>query len=328
MPFLNLDATITLADNANSNLAQTLQQHIMSISPALAVNAGSIWEDIIAPNETVSIVNTLRTLTMDGTTQLRVSLPRATESTTWRLSHVAGTAPGFRTKRAIGVDATTSIRITVLSTSIARIDTDAGTALNTAAIVVGDTFLLERSTDSFTAPFAYSANTGLMCTVVGKGSGWIDVLHNNTFADESAVLGASYAEAIHVYSAGPIAVGDILELGTGYNYGNKKLVTIAVVRDDYLEFLADDMVAETVTNPTTQVYNKIVNFISVKSTGALTVTVDGNPVSLVAIDASGAYALLSMRAKAISLTNSGTTSVTASVLSCIINGSGTSGCYC
>lgn len=314
MTYLILDSSVSLSDNQNVNQATSLIKQDFLISPPLEVQTGKIWEDVVSPSVRTTVANTERTLTGDGTTQYQILLPRAAESTTWRLKHAGGTNPVFRTARSIGLDATSSVRITLLSSAIARIDTDAGTPLNTAAVVVGDTLLLERTTDAFTSPFAASNNTGVAVQVVGKGSGYVDVVHNNTFTAESAVLGVGFAEAVRAYSSSPVIVGDILDLKTGFNYGNQKKVVVTLVRNDYIEFTADDMVPETVTGATLKVYDRFINFISLRANGGMRVYVDGSPIDITMVDASGAYLTTSISATKVELENLGSTPVTVTCL--------------
>jgi hypothetical protein len=322
MSYLVFDFEVSLSDNQNVNQATSLIKQDFLISPPLEVQTGKVWEDSISAAVRTTVVSTERTLAADGTTQLQILQPRAAETSTWRIRHAGGTNPVFRTARSIGLDATSSVRIQVLSSAIARIDTDAGTTLNTAAVVVGDTLLIERTTDAFTSPFATSGNTGVMVQVVGKGSGYVDVVHNNAFTAESAVLGVNFAEAIRIYSASPVQVNDILDIKAGFNYGNQKKVVVTLVRSDYIEFTADDMVAETVTGGTLKVYDRFVNFLSLKASGNCRVYVDSSPLDIVPVDASGAYLCVSLNATKVELENTGSTAITASCAYSTLSGSG------
>jgi hypothetical protein len=66
----------------------------------------------IAPSASLSLFSGLRALNQDGTTQYSIALVPLT-TTTYELSWSGGTAPNFRTPRALGIDATTQILTTV-----------------------------------------------------------------------------------------------------------------------------------------------------------------------------------------------------------------------
>lgn len=66
----------------------------------------------LAPGESQTLFNTIRTLSQDITTQYSLAL-MPLSSTTYVLSWVGGTAPNFRTPRTTGADATTQVTTTV-----------------------------------------------------------------------------------------------------------------------------------------------------------------------------------------------------------------------
>jgi hypothetical protein len=311
--YLSISSNVYLSNTADVSSAPNKTQQSLDVNPPLNVQIGRMYEASLAVDETVSIMDTRRTLNYDATSEFVISMPRGDETTTFRLAWSGvGTHPGFRTGRSIGLDATSEVRIQVLSTLMARIDTSAGTALSTGSVAIGDTLLIERSTDTYTSPFAL-ANQGIPVIVQGKGTGYVDVVHNNAFVDEEVLLGADYSNAIRIFSQAPVAIGDVVELGGSFNFGNRGIFPIVQVRDDYIEYSVESGVAESVATVSTGdliCYDKYVNFISLKASGSAIMYVDDNPVTIHPIDASGALLMLSLRATKLEVTNNDTSSVT------------------
>jgi hypothetical protein len=324
MTYLSIDASVNLSSTSDPSSAPNNTLQTLEVNPALSVQTGRAWQNVLAVGETATIMSTRRTLAYDATTQFTLSQPRAAETTTFRIQWTTtGTNPVFRTSRSIGLDATSKVRVTVLSTVMARIDTSSGTALSSTAVQIGDTLLIEETTDTFTSLFA-SANQGVAVTVQGKGTGYVDVVHNDTFTAEEVTLGANYANAIRIFSSGPVAVGDVIELGDSFNYGNRGIFPIVQVRNDYIEYSADSGVAETligVVSGDLVCYDKYINFLSLQATGSVIVSSDDDPVTIEPIDANGAMFLASLRSTKLEVTNNEDTANTVTALFSTISSS-------
>ena len=325
MSYLTIDVSTTVANSTDVNAATSLTKQEFLVSPALSVQSSRTWEDIVDPLEKTTIVDCKRALSTDATSQFQILMPRADEPLRWRLRYTGtGTNPVLRTARALSLDATSSVKIDPVSTMIARISTDAGTALSSTAVVVGDSMLIERTTDTFTSLFN-DENQGIPCVVTGKGAGYIEVNHNGAFVAESIVLGTDYAEAIRVFSTGPVVTGDILELASPFNFGNLGRYTIVLIRNDYLEFdVTTDMVPETLISLTTnslKIYDRYVNALSLITTADVWLYVDGAAIMVSPVDASGGVAVLTLRATKLEVENLDDAAVTVSALYSTLAGS-------
>jgi hypothetical protein len=232
---------------------------------------------LIAPGDTADIVVNTRTLTASVTTEFAISFPVSTSSVARMKWTGVGTAPGFRTARALASDATTKVAITRLTPAIVRLTTVLGTAFSTAAVQVGDFLRLERSTDTFTSPFAV-ANQGVTFKVVGVTVSAIDVQDNGQMAPETGVvLGTGFAEAMKVLSPSPVKVGDTVVVDGIVSLSNQGRYVVVQVSDTYVEFVAPQAYPETFTNGAAliKVYDGLIGFLNLKANGPLLLTIDG-----------------------------------------------------
>ena len=232
----------------------------------------------VMPGDTANIVSNVRTLTATTTTAFAIFFPVLGSSVARMTWTGVGTAPGFRTARALGTDATTTVSITRLAPSIVRFATVTGTAFSTAAIQVGDFVRIERSTDSFDSPFSVQ-NQGTTLKIVGVGVATFDVLDNGILAAETgAYFGTGYASAMKVLSAGPVKVGDVVFIDGAVSLVNAGRYSITQVADNYVEFIAPQAYPETfVNNPiSVKTYAGLIGFINVHADGPIQISIDGN----------------------------------------------------
>lgn len=181
----------------------------------------------VAPNTTVTVAATSRTLSQDTTTQWTVSL---FEGSTYRYRWTGGTNPILRTARAIAADATTAWTVTV-SGPVVRYTATAGTLPNTASVQVGDELLIETG-----SPFN-TANIGIF-TVLGKGAAYIEV-SNETGAAEGPIVQSTLASGlpvVAVYSNGPVVSGDEVRVkATAFNIENRGTFKVIRVTANYFD---------------------------------------------------------------------------------------------
>jgi len=286
---LNLSSSLASAKNA---LTAPNSSKLSFCLTAVELKQSSEFTETLAPFESKTVVSTRRSSGLDATTELQVSQPISSLTTTWRLTWTGtGANPLFRTARALSTTALTAITISRLSDTIVRL-TQATAPLSTTAIQIGDYLLIEKTTDSFTSPFTTS-NQGTPVKVVGKTSTTIDVQDNGFMVAETAVvLGADFAEALKVFSASGVQQNDTLVIkSTALNAGNRGEFKVTAVSSDYVEIEASSLVAETVTGAlATNVYfaDEVVRFLGITASGQIKVTIDGEPVETSVLD-TGAF---------------------------------------
>lgn len=268
MSLMNLKINLLIYEDPQTTSPKIRTPDLEREYMQVAVNRPKSDEHYLAPGESAIIAATSRALTMDNTTQFAIERPRTAEDIIRLRWTGTGVAPGFRLKRNIGIDATTEVSMTRVAPNTVRLASTAGTAINTAAVVVGDILKMERSTDAFASVFN-QVNTGVYWQVQAKGSGYIDFLDNGAAALDSAlVLGASFDQQLRVLSPGPVRLGDTVEL-SGLNLGNVNKYTISDYSSDYIEYVNPFAVAETFTvSNNVAVYDRLIGFLFVRSTGA------------------------------------------------------------
>lgn len=276
MGFMNLGINLLIYEDQQSKDPKVRTPDITRDYQGIGVSRPKSEEHYLAPGEMTTIAATLRPITLDNTTEFALSRPRASEDVI-RLSVTGGQPAGFRTRRALGVDATTEITMTRVAPNTVRVASTAGTALNTAAVQVGDILKFERTTDAFTSLFS-PVNTGMYWLVQAKGPTHIDFLDNGAAAlDAGVVLGADFAMQLRVMSPGAVRRGDTVELSGGLNLGNKGKWAISDLADDYVEFVNPFAVDETFTNTNNvAVYDRLIGFLFVRATGPFTLRINGD----------------------------------------------------
>jgi hypothetical protein len=221
------------------------------------------------------------------TSQFSFLRPVATDGIVRVLWTGTGGSPGFRTARALGVDATTVLSQTRTGPKTIRLQSTSGTPLNSAAVVSGDKIFFERTTDAFTSPFS-SYNSGKTYTVQSKGSGYIDYIDEGTVIEEPSVtLGSGFAQALKVFApeGAGLRIGDSIVLtSSNFNTANQGTFTVTQHTDTYVEFLNPYAAIETVTNSTNGVfaYDELIGFVYLVSSGNVVLFLDdqtiGSPV--------------------------------------------------
>jgi hypothetical protein len=270
----------------------------------------------LLPGDSQTVLMTARALGVNNTTQFALSHP-SIDLPTMRMQWTGvGSNPVFRTKRAISIDATSAITITRQNPATARVMTTAGTNMVTTSVQVGDYVQFGKTTDSFTSLF--NPVNQLSWKVMATGSNYIDVLDNGAMSMDSAiVLGATFDQQLRVLSAGPVLVGDTLEiLGAGQNPNNIGKFKITDVSADWVEFTNPFGVDLTFTNNSNVVvYDRLVGFVWIRSSGPISVLFDAQstPMRLAPIAGNETVFIGSVSAYQMVVTNEGQNPVTATI---------------
>lgn len=269
----------------------------------------------LMPGDSETILSTVRALTQDTTTQYALSRPQAALDVIRLAWTGTGTAPGFRTGRALATDATTVVAMTRIAPNTVRIQATAGTPITTTAVQVGDFIKFERNTDSFTSAFN-AANAGQTWKIQNVGTGYLDFLDNGQASlDTGITLGASFAQQFLVMSPGPVKIGDTLSLGAGLNLGNQGAFQISAVSPGYVEFTNAYEVDQTFTQSNNVfVYDRLTALVLMRAHGPFSVQVNdqttGAPVAMLGQEA---VYLASLAAYKITVSNNGQNPITVTV---------------
>lgn len=267
----------------------------------------------LAPGESQVVAVTARALTQDNTTQYQILHPWAADQANVRLQWTGvGTAPGFATKRNLGIDATTVITITRINPATIRVQSVGGTPLSSAAVLVGDWVKFERSTDAFASAFVLQG----VFRVLSTGSGTIDLLDNGAMSTDTAVLlGSDFDKQIRTFSQGSVKIGDTIEI-SGQNPNNNGKMLVSDLAFDYVTFTNAFAVDETFTNSVgaVQIYDRLIGFVYVRSNGPVGMKVnDGNAIQITKLGQHEGFFMGCVEAYKIEMVNLGTEIVSATV---------------
>ncbi len=229
----------------------------------LTANKPQSIEFCLAPGESRSMFNGQRSLTSNLTTEYSISLKAGS---TYILKNTSGTAPSFRTLRAIGSDATTEITVTV-SGSLMTLQATGGTVISTTSVLVGDEIAVGNAFNA--------ANRGRF-KVLSKTADSVTVENASAVAEGPIVLGASFEEEIRIYSAAGVQKGDKIQLGAGFSLGTQNTYEVTGVQDNMVEFFsAGVLAAETdLVNPSVVIYSSAKKLIYVETDKPVNVTVN------------------------------------------------------
>jgi hypothetical protein len=271
--------------------------------------------EALQPGESQLVVTTARAILQDLTTEYQLWQPSIADQTFRLEATGTGTAPAFRTARAIGVDATTVITMSRVNSATVRIASSAGTALNSATVQVGDFVKFEKTNDTFTSLFS-GANQGIMFRVVAKGTGFVDVLDNGGASiDPPTALGGDFATQMKVLSPGPVAIGDTLEL-VGININNVGKYQVVGLSNTYLDVVAPLGVEEIfVGSQSVRVYDRLIGFLYVRANGPISLKIDDQtvPTRLARLNPHEVIFLGTVQAYKVEVVNDGVSPVAATV---------------
>jgi len=277
MPFCNVTYQLLIFEDQSDRNPQIRLPDITKNIQGVTVANDRSERTQLGPGETQDILVTSRALLSDSTTQFTVDRYSALGSNVRLKWTGTGTAPAFRTNRAIGGGSSTTVTITRVTPYVVRFTNAAGTAWTLGSVAIGDTLKIEKTTDSFTSPFG-ATNQGKTFTVQSKGAGYIDVIDNGGASLDSAiVLGASFEFALRVFSAGPVKVGDTLTTsGAGINPSNQGKFEIVDLSYDYVEVVNPFGETETwlVGTNVVTIYDYLIGLFHLRASGPIQVRFD------------------------------------------------------
>lgn len=295
MPHLNLNFQALIYEDVGEKNPNIRLPDLTKSIQGIAVQYDKSDRILINPGDVTNIAVTTRNVLWDGTTVLSFVRPVANDDR-MRLTWASGTAPAFRTARAIGGDATTVVSVLRVTPYVARVQVQSGTAWTLSGVQVNDILRFEANTDAVTSPFSLT-NAGQSFQVQSKGSDYIDFIDNGMASlDTNITLGANFAKVFRVLSQGPVKLGDTLEIaGANVNPSNAGRFTVTDVSSDYVEVINPFGTPQTVTYDATlaafTVYEYLIGFVLARGTGAFKVRF-GNQVEWARIDKIGDTALL------------------------------------
>lgn len=256
-----LNAYRDSAPTNNPNMSQTKWERQIQ---GVTVKKPQSIEFCLAPGETRTLFNGTRTLTADVTTEYDLYLK---SGSTYVLEGVAGTAPGFRTSRAIMSDATTEVSVAV-NNGLVTIQSIAGTNFDFTPVVIGDEVLL--------GPAFNAANQGRF-KVLSKTANSLTFENPSAINEASVLLGATFSDEVRVYSAAGVQKGDKVKIGSGFAPSVQNTYEVTAVQDNLIEFFFSGTLPnqESILNPEVVVYSSAKRLVYLETDKSLSNEVNG-----------------------------------------------------
>jgi len=187
----------------------------------------------VDPLGTVTVLDGSRSTLIDGTTAFSLA-PSTIDANRYRITNTGGTAPGFRTDRALAV---TGISLAVVVQTNLSVTVTAGSGTPFGAVQVGDiVFIPGLSTGDSASPFN-SLNEGYWTTLSASTT----VL---TLARPAGDIFSGFSEAVtpasnaqfQAFSATGVQVGDTVEIAAGFATTAQHSYEVLGVNPKWIEF--------------------------------------------------------------------------------------------
>lgn len=288
MSKLNISTNIVAFGDADSAVTQP---QLKFFDWTTSVNGVSVEqprskEYMLDPGETRTIFSGTRTLALDNTSQFSIALNSAKPGV-YRVSHVGGTAPVFRTARNLTLTGLL-LTCTVNNNATMEFTLDPASGSTFAGVQVGDTVFIPHTTTGDAASVLNVLNVGFW-TVLAIGANGIGANRKLTCrrpgsqafvgVTESATL-TSNAQ-FQAYSSGPVQIGDFLALSAGFSAVSQKTFQITEVTPTWVEFAsAEPLPLEVGIVPTTagfRIYSEAQTWIRVMVDQEAVVRKNGDP---------------------------------------------------
>jgi len=194
-------------------------------------NAGTLPVEL-PPGATQTVLNGTRSLTIDGTTVFSlISSPLS--ASRYRIFATGGTAPGFRTARAVTLNSIAVI-VTVAANLTVSVAAQSGTPFS--AIVAGDqVFVPGLSTGDPAGPFN-SLNEGWWTVLTASSTVLVLTRGTGAFSATSETVTPTDDVSFFAFSPSGTQIGDTLRLSAGFVASALSSYEILAVTAGWVEF--------------------------------------------------------------------------------------------
>jgi hypothetical protein len=283
MSFLNFTISrVAYDDAASSSDPKNTAFDVSTAKVGLHVQFPAVCTRVVDPGQITLLESTSRALNYDGTTEFQFSHPELGSDIVRMRWTGTGTAPAFRTLRALAGGATTTVSFSRASNTAVKITNTTGTAWNTAVVQIGDELFFQKTVDGeFTSPFS-EVIQGQRFVIVDKGTDYLVFRDNGMVSAESdIVLGGDFDSALRVFSALGVKVGDKIKFAASANVrpDNKSYVLeVTQVSDRDIYFINPYAIDETCIPGASSfvVFERMLNFLAVQATGPIEIRLDSS----------------------------------------------------
>lgn len=230
----------------------------------------------LAPSATATVFSGTRATAIDGTSAFAVTLNPA-YSTVYRITNTGGTAPAFRTSRALTLSGAT-ITVAVNNNATATFTTSTGSF---SACQVGDVVFVPCVATGDSANIFSETNGGLW-TVLAVSSTVLNLarLSGGLFEGVAEVVVLASNIQLQAFSSGGVQVGDTLEISAGFSSVSQKSFIVSAINPSWVEFSSSEALPlETGILPTASgmtFYSSAKRFLRIESDQELVVRFNGD----------------------------------------------------
>ncbi len=233
-----------------------------------------------------TIFDGTRTLTVDGTTAFALTVNPVLAGV-YRLTATAGTAPGFRTPRALAISGE-SLIVVVNNNATIEFTLSPTSTPTFAAAQVGDVVFIPDTTtgDGATSPFnVMNVGFWVVLAVAASGAGANRKLicvrpAGEAFLGVAETVAVSANSQFQAFSSGEVQIGDFVEISAGFSTVSQKAYQVTAVTDSWIEFASGEpLPLEVDILPTAaglNIYNDAQSFIYVETDQEASVRLNGS----------------------------------------------------
>jgi hypothetical protein len=282
MAIININQNVLVFDDEDTATNNPKRRNVdwTTNITGIPVKEPSSREYTLQPGETSTVFSGVRALTLDDTTTFSLSL-NAVAGSVYRLTATAGTAPGFRTLRAIDLTGET-VTVTVNNNATAEFVLPGSSTETFAGAVAGDVlFIPDATTGDPASPFNVM-NVGFW-TVLSVATRKLIAkrLNGESFqgVSEGPIAVASASE-FQVFSAAGVQAGDTLNIVAGFSPISQKSYVISRVTPSWVEFTStESLPLETGVTPDDTglaIYSSAKSFVRVEVDQEAVVRINGD----------------------------------------------------
>lgn len=238
----------------------------------------------VEPQEEVTVFNGVRSTSIDGTTQMTLSLSPLSSSR-YRLSwDGVGTAPAFRTDRGLALSGTTvgivvNPNATVTATSLTG---------GFAGVLAGDALFIPGPTTGDSATPFSPLNEGLWTVMTASSTDLVMRRPTGTdFVGVAESVSVLSDLSMQAFSAAGVQIGDELDITAGFVASTRNTYEIVAVTPEWVEFTYTAPLAVesnvVVTATGVSVYSAAVRWARIESDQECAIRLNGDTGSYVRV---------------------------------------------
>lgn len=237
MATLNLQFNaLAFSDSISSNQPQRQNFNWTRQNNLVAVNNPRSNEFVIGGGGTTTVFNGIETTSIDGTTAFTVTLS-VLNSSVYRFTNSAGTAPDFRTARGITI-ANQPVTFTRNIDQSATLSV--GGSGNFTGAQVGDTIFLPDTLTGDTASVFNALNTGYWIVNGVLSSTALSLVRPTSvvFSATTETKTPTLAASLQIYSAAGIQIGDSVVISAGFAASTQRTYQVTQINPSWFEVIS------------------------------------------------------------------------------------------